>query len=112
MARLEDQGLKHRRRYGSGSNAAFRTQCGMPNSTEPVNVLSSYKFQDGLAYYESTKDTASHFFIDYLPKGNYVFKYSTRIVHKGRYQTGFAGIQCMYAPEFNSHSESIWVVAE
>ena len=82
------------------------------SGTEPVNVLSSYKFQDGLAYYESTKDTASHFFIDYLPKGNYVFEYSTRVVHKGRYQTGFAGIQCMYAPEFNSHSESIWVVAE
>ena len=82
------------------------------SGTEPVNVLSSYKFQDGLAYYESTKDTASHFFIDYLPKGNYVFEYSTRVVHKGRYQTGFAGIQCMYAPEFNSHSESIWVTAE
>jgi hypothetical protein len=82
------------------------------SGTEPVNVLSQYRFQDGLAYYETTRDTASHFFIDYLPKGNYVFEYSTRIVHKGRYQTGFAGIQCMYAPEFNSHSESIWVVAE
>ena len=77
------------------------------SGTEPVNVLSQYKFQDGLAYYESTRDTASHFFIDYLPKGNYVFEYATRIVHKGRYQTGFAGIQCMYAPEFNSHSESL-----
>ncbi len=54
------------------------------SGTEPVNLLSSYKFQDGLAYCESTKDTASHFFIDYLPKGNYVFEYSTRIVHKGR----------------------------
>jgi hypothetical protein len=82
------------------------------SGTEPVNVLSQYKFQDGLAYYETTRDTASHFFIDYLPKGNYVFEYSTRIVHKGRYQTGFAAIQCMYAPEFNSHSESIWVEAE
>ena|GEM_PF-4972394 len=25
---------------------------------------------------------------------------------KGKYQTGIASIQCMYAPEFNSHSES------
>ena len=25
---------------------------------------------------------------------------------KGKYQTGIAAIQCMYAPEFNSHSES------
>lgn len=73
---------------------------------EPVNVLSQYRYQDGLGYYESTRDTASHFFMDYLPKGTYVFEYSTRVVHKGEYQTGVAEIQCMYAPEFNSHSES------
>jgi 5-hydroxyisourate hydrolase-like protein (transthyretin family) len=76
------------------------------SGTEPVNVLSKYKFQDGLYYYESTRDTASHFFIDYLPKGVYVFEYSVRTQHRGRYQTGMAQIQCMYAPEFNGHSES------
>ena len=77
------------------------------SGTEPVNVLSQYKYQDGLAYYESTKDTATHFFIDYLPKGVYVFEYSVRVQHRGAYQSGMAEIQCMYAPEFNSHSESI-----
>jgi len=77
------------------------------SGTEPVSVLSQYKYQDGLAYYESTRDTASHFFIDYLPKGTYVFEYSTRVQLRGEYQTGIAEIQCMYAPEFNSHSESI-----
>ena len=77
------------------------------SGTEPVTVLSRYKFQDGLAYYESTRDTASHFFIDYLPKGTYVFEYATRIQLRGKYQTGVAEIQCMYAPEFNSHSESL-----
>ena len=76
------------------------------SGTEPVNVLSGYRYQDGLGYYESTRDTATHFFMDYLPKGVYIFEYSTRIQHKGKYQTGIAGIQCMYAPEFNSHSES------
>ena len=80
------------------------------SGAEPLNVLSHYKFQDGLAYYESTRDTASHFFIDYLPKGVYVFEYSTRVFHKGAYQTGIAEIQCMYAPEFNSHSESLKLV--
>jgi uncharacterized protein YfaS (alpha-2-macroglobulin family) len=82
------------------------------SGTEPVNVLSQYHYQDGLGYYEATKDTASHFFIDYLPKGVYVFEYATRVVHKGKYQTGFASIQCMYAPEFNSHSESIPLVVQ
>jgi len=82
------------------------------SGTEPVNVLSRYKYQDGLAYYESTKDTATHFFIDYLPKGTYVFEYPVRVVHRGQYQTGMASIQCMYAPEFNSHSESIPLVVQ
>jgi uncharacterized protein YfaS (alpha-2-macroglobulin family) len=80
------------------------------SGTEPVNVLSSYKYQDGLGYYESTRDTASHFFMDYLPKGTYVFEYSTRVQLRGQYQTGVAEIQCMYAPEFNSHSESLPLV--
>lgn len=76
------------------------------SGTEPVNVLSQSKLQDGLAYYESTRDTASHFFIHYLPKGVYVFEYSVRVQLKGKYQTGIASVQGMYAPEFNSHSES------
>jgi uncharacterized protein YfaS (alpha-2-macroglobulin family) len=74
---------------------------------EPVDVLSGYRYQDGLAYYQSTRDTASHFFIDYLPKGTYVFEYQLRVQLKGRYQTGVAEIQCMYAPYFNAHSESL-----
>ena len=77
------------------------------SGTEPVNVLSRYKYQDGLGYYESAKDTATHFFIDYLPKGVYVFEYPVRVQHRGKYPTGFAHIECMYAPEFNSHSENI-----
>jgi uncharacterized protein YfaS (alpha-2-macroglobulin family) len=79
------------------------------SGTEPVNVISRYKRQDGLGYYESTRDTASHFFIDYLPKGTHVFEYSTRVQLKGQYQSGLAEIQCMYAPEFNSHSESVGI---
>jgi hypothetical protein len=82
------------------------------SGTEPVNVLSRYKYQDGLAYYESTRDTASHFFIDYLPKGTYVFEYSSRVQLRGAYQTGVAEIQCLYAPEFNSHSESLPLVVK
>ena len=82
------------------------------SGTEPVNVLSSYKYQDGLAYYESTKDTASHFFIDYLPRGTYVFEYSVRVQHRGVYETGIAELQCMYAPEFNSHSGSVEITVK
>ena len=73
---------------------------------EPVNVLSQYKWQDGLGYYEMTKDTADHFFIERLPRGTHVFETSARVQLRGAYPTGIAEIQCMYAPEFNSHSAS------
>lgn len=76
---------------------------------EPVNVLSTYKWQDGLGYYESTKDASTHFFFDRLPKGTYVFEYPLFITHAGNYSAGITTIQCMYAPEFTSHSEGVRV---
>ncbi len=72
---------------------------------EPENVLSGYRWKGGLGYYESTGDLASHFFISHLNKGTYVFEYPMRVVHKGDFSIGIATIQCMYAPEFASHSE-------
>lgn len=79
---------------------------------EPVNVLSRYKWQGGLGYYENTRDVATHFFFDYLPKGNYVFEYDLRVNHSGDFSNGFATIQCMYAPEFTSHSNGVRVKVE
>jgi len=74
---------------------------------EPTNVLSQYKYQGGLGYYESTKDAATHFFFDYLPKGTYVFEYPLRVSHAGDFSNGVTTIQSMYAPEFSSHSEGV-----
>ena len=72
---------------------------------EPVNVLSRYKWQDGLGYYESTRDAATNFFFDRLPKGVYVFEYDLRVNNAGNMSNGITSIQCMYAPEFSSHSK-------
>lgn len=74
---------------------------------EPVNVISSYKWQDGLGYYEATKDAATNFFIDFLPKGVYVFEYDLRVNNSGNMSNGITTIQSMYAPEFSSHSEGV-----
>ncbi|MCQ2284473.1 MAG: hypothetical protein MJZ57_06185 [Bacteroidales bacterium] len=79
---------------------------------EPTNVLSGYKHQDGLWYYESTRDAATNFFIDYLPKGTYVFEYTLVATMAGTYSNGLTTMQCMYAPEFTSHSEGIRVRVE
>lgn len=79
---------------------------------EPINVFSQYKWQGGLGYYESTRDLATHFFIGYLPKGTYVFEYPLRAAHRGDFSNGLASIQCMYAPEFTSHSEGVRIVVD
>jgi hypothetical protein len=76
---------------------------------EPINVFSQYKYQDGLGYYESTKDAATNFFMHWLPKGTYVFEYPLRVTHQGDFSNGVTSIQCMYAPEFTSHSEGVRV---
>jgi uncharacterized protein YfaS (alpha-2-macroglobulin family) len=74
---------------------------------EPINVLSHYKWQDGLGYYESTKDASTNFFFDYLPKGVFVFEYDLRVNNAGDFSNGITTIQSMYAPEFSSHSEGV-----
>ncbi len=82
------------------------------SSLEPVNVISSYKYQGGLGYYESTKDASTNFFFSYLRKGTYVFEYPLFATHTGNFSNGITTIQCMYAPEFTSHSEGVRINVE
>ena len=77
------------------------------SGVEPIYVLSKYKWQDNLGYYESTKDAATNFFFDRLPKGVYVFEYDVRVNNAGEFSNGITTIQSMYAPEFSSHSEGV-----
>jgi uncharacterized protein YfaS (alpha-2-macroglobulin family) len=79
---------------------------------EPVNVISQYKYQGGLGYYESTKDASTNFFFGWLNRGAYVFEYPLFVTHTGNFSNGITTIQCMYAPEFTSHSEGIRVNVE
>ena len=76
---------------------------------EPENILSGSRYQDGLGYYESTRDAATNIFIGFLPKGMYVFEYPVRAAQRGSYSNGVATIQCMYAPEFSAHSDGFRV---
>jgi hypothetical protein len=82
------------------------------SATEPVNVLSGYRWQGGLGYYESTRDASTNFFFSYLRKGTYVFEYSLFATHAGNFSNGITTIQCMYAPEFSAHSEGIRINIE
>lgn len=79
---------------------------------EPMDVISGYRWQGGLGYYQSTKDLATHFFIDYLPRGKFVIEYPVTVAQAGSYSEGLAYLQCMYAPEFGDHSEGQRVHAD
>ena len=78
-----------------------------PSLTEPVDVLSGWRWGDGAGWYLAVRDTATQFFFERLPRGTHVFEYALRAAHRGTASSGFATIQSRYAPEFSAHSESL-----
>ena len=76
------------------------------SGTEPTQMLSGYRYSGGISYYQTPRDEATHFFIDYLSKGSYTLEYSLYAAQKGNFEAGSALIECMYAPEFRGHSSS------
>jgi uncharacterized protein YfaS (alpha-2-macroglobulin family) len=78
---------------------------------EPVDVLSEYVYKEGLRFYKSTKDVATHFFFDSIKPGTYVLEYDVRVNNQGSFSGGITTIQSMYAPEYSSHTSSTRVIA-
>jgi hypothetical protein len=78
-----------------------------PSLTEPVDVLSGWRWADGAGWYVAIRDASTQMFFERLPRGTHVFEYSLRAAHRGTASSGFAKIQSRYAPEFSAHSESI-----
>ena len=75
-----------------------------PGCCEPVDVLSSYRWHDGVGFYQATRDTATRYYIDRLGKGKFVLETSFRVQQRGVFSGGLATLQCMYAPEFTARS--------
>jgi alpha-2-macroglobulin len=71
---------------------------------EPENVLSRYKWDLGICWYEETRDSGTNFFFEQLPVGQYTFKYRLRANMAGVFKVSPATVQSMYAPEFNAFS--------
>jgi uncharacterized protein YfaS (alpha-2-macroglobulin family) len=76
-------------------------------SFEPRKQLSGPEHQEGMNYYRSTTDAAMNFFFSYLPKGTFVFEYDLNVTQAGTFSNGISQLQCMYAPEFTTHSEGV-----
>lgn len=82
-----------------------------PSLTEPVDVLSGWKWADGVGWYQVTRDASTQLFFERLPEGTHVFEYSLRVAHRGRASSGFASIRSRYAPEFSARSQSLPVAS-
>jgi hypothetical protein len=74
---------------------------------EPTEQLSGMRWQNGVPYYHTSKDASTSFYFDFLPRGTWLFEYAVYVNRKGSYSNGISTIQCIYAPEFSSHTEGM-----
>ncbi|MFY1046645.1 alpha-2-macroglobulin family protein [Chryseobacterium sp. GP-SGM7] len=72
---------------------------------EPLDVISGYQWKNNLGYYQSTKDASANFYIQYMPKGKYVFEYDYIANASGKFSNGITTIQNYYAPQMNAHTK-------
>lgn len=72
---------------------------------EPVDVLSGYQWKNNLGYYQSTKDASTNFYIQYMPKGKFVFEYDYIANASGKFSNGITTMQNYYAPQMNAHTK-------
>jgi len=72
---------------------------------EPMDVLSEYKWQDGVGYYQSTRDASTNFFFDRIPKGVFIVEYDLRVNATGNFSNGITTIESMYAPALRSYTK-------
>lgn len=76
------------------------------SGTENVQQLSGHQSAGNLYYYQAVHDASTDFFIDYLARGKHHLTYDLRVSGKGIQSTGYALVECMYAPEFRANTKS------
>ena len=76
---------------------------------EPLDVISGYQWKNNLGYYQSTKDASTNFYIEFMPKGKYVFEYDYVANASGKFSNGITTLQNYYAPQMNAHTQGISV---
>lgn len=72
---------------------------------EPQQLYSGISWAQNAIYYQSVKDGSMNYYFYNLPKGTYVFEYALFADRPGNYSNGICTIQCLYAPEFVSHTK-------
>lgn len=71
---------------------------------EPVDQLPGYIWAERVCAYRENRDATTNIFIDYLPKGTYIFEYELNVNNAGMFSTGLATVTCTQAPTLTAHS--------
>ncbi|MEM9291723.1 MAG: alpha-2-macroglobulin family protein [Acidobacteriota bacterium] len=75
-----------------------------PAGFEPDRPTSGYRAHRGLSYFEEVRDSATNFFLEWLPRGEATLRYRLRAATAGRFQAAPATLQALYAPQFTAYS--------
>ena len=76
-----------------------------PAGFESEDLLSGWTYQN-VRFYREVKDAATHFFINWLPRGTLTLRYVLRPTVEARVNALPAQVQSMYAPQYGAHSAS------
>jgi uncharacterized protein YfaS (alpha-2-macroglobulin family) len=71
---------------------------------EPESLISRYRWDLGLSWYEAVRDSGTDFFFEWLPAGTYTLSHRLRATTAGTFRVSPTVLQSMYAPEFAAHS--------
>lgn len=73
-------------------------------SLEPLRSISGYQYMGGRGCYLEVHDSYISLFFDKFTRGTTTIDMEYYIAREGEYNTGYASIECTYAPEFGAHT--------
>ncbi len=68
---------------------------------DPGISLSGFQWSHGLSYYQTFDPSTAQFFIDHLPKGEFILEYQLGAVRTGKFRAPRTKIQSYFVPEIN-----------
>jgi len=72
---------------------------------DPGISLSGFQWQYGLSYYQSFDSSSAQFYIQHLPKGEYILEYKLGVVRSGSFRNPRTKIQSYFVPEINGFDQ-------
>lgn len=68
---------------------------------DPGISLSGFRWKYGLSYYQTFDAASAQFFIQHLPKGEYLLEYNLGVVRSGHFRLPYSKIQSYFVPEIS-----------